>query len=367
MKFTLYMPTKVFYGKGCVKEQANEFKSFGNKALIVTGKSSGEKSGALKDVKDVLTSLSINYWIFDKVENNPSLETVNKGSLLARENSVTLIIAIGGGSPLDAAKAIAALSTNNIKPVELLTTSIKTPSLPIIAIPTTAGTGSEVTPYSILTAKQFNTKKNFYSPYSFPTITFLDYKYTCSLPNQVTIDTAFDAFTHLLESYLSIKSTPQSNIYAIEGLNAFSKCLFAISNNNFTDENRDQLLYASYMGGLAITLTGTTIIHAMGYSLTYYKELSHGHANTLFVGEYLRFNKQTVEEKINKVLSILKFYSIAELETYLLKHVGVKPNTSQEEINKFATLAMTQGSVKNNPTSVKENDIVKIYQKVLLR
>ncbi len=367
MKFTLYMPTKVFYGKDCVKEQASEFSTFGSKALIVTGKSSGVKSGALKDVTDILISLSIDYWVFDKVENNPSLETVKEGSIIAKANQVTLIIAIGGGSPIDAAKAIAALSTNNIEPIELLTTSIKAPSLPIIAIPTTAGTGSEVTPYSILTAKQFNTKKNFYSPYSFPTITFLDYQYTCSLPKSVTIDTAFDAFSHLLESYLSVNNTQQSAIYAIEGLKAFSNCLHAIDDRNFTDEIRDQLLYASYMGGLAITLTGTTIIHAMGYSLTYYKALSHGHANTLFIGEYLRFNNQVVKEKIDNVLRILKFSSVTELETYFLKHVGEKPITSQEEINQFAKLAMTQGSVKNNPRIVKERDIVKIYQKVLLR
>ncbi|MCK5811980.1 MAG: iron-containing alcohol dehydrogenase [Clostridiales bacterium] len=367
MKFTLYMPTKVFYGKNCVKEQAKEFSAFGNKALIVTGKSSGKKSGALKDVTDILISLSIEYWVFDKVENNPSLETVKKGSIIAKANQVSVIIAIGGGSPIDAAKAIAALSVNNIEPIELLTTSIKIPSLPIIVIPTTAGTGSEVTPYSILTAKQFNTKKNFYSPYSFPTITFLDYKYTCSLPDRVTIDTAFDAFSHLLESYLSNKCTKQSAIYAIEGLKVFANCLLAIDERKFTDNIRDQLLYASYMGGLAITLTGTTIIHAMGYSLTYYKALSHGHANTLFIGEYLRFNNQADKEKIENVLKILKFSAIIDLETYLLKNIGKKPTISQEEINKFATLAMTQGSVKNNPRVIKESDIIKIYQKVLLR
>jgi len=364
MEFNFNIPVQVFYGNNSIENNKNLFKQFGNKAVIVTGKTSGIKSGALKDVTKLLESINIDYCIYDEIINNPTLENVENGAIFAKKEKATFVIAIGGGSPIDGAKAIAALCTNNINPIDLINTSIKTPSLPIIAIATTAGTGSEVTPYSILTVNKFNTKKNFYSKYSFPKIAFVVPKYTYSLSDKVTIDTAFDAFSHLLESYLSKKSTANSDIFAIEGIKAFSKCINSINNRNFTERVRDNLMYASYLGGIAISHTGTTIVHAMGYSLTYFKNITHGHANSLLIGEYLRYNYDVVNEKIYNVLRILDFSNIAHLEKYLLTNVEAKPNISETEIEKFSALAYEQGSVKNNPKLVTKENIKEIYIKV---
>jgi len=364
MEFSFNMPVQVYYGNNCIAKNKSLIKVFGKKAVIVTGKTSAIKSGALEDIITSLKAIQVEYCIFDKVVNNPTLENVLEGALFAKKEKVDFVIAIGGGSPIDAAKAIAALCTNEIKPIDLVTTTIEIPSLPIIAIPTTAGTGSEVTPYSILSVNEMNTKKNFYSKFSFPKIAFIDAKYTHSLNDKITIDTAFDAFSHLLESYLSNKCTTQSSIFALEGIKAFSKCLNAIKCKMFTPKIRDHLMYASYLGGIAITHTGTTIVHAMGYSLTYFKNITHGHANTLLIGEYLRFNYDVVNEKTYNVLRILGFSNILELEDYLLNCIEIKPNISENEISQFAKLACTQGSIMNNPKFVNEKIIEDLYKKV---
>ncbi|MBN2853524.1 MAG: iron-containing alcohol dehydrogenase [Clostridia bacterium] len=365
MDFTLFMPTKVIFGKQCIFENGHLFKEFGKKALIITGKSSGKKSGALDDVIALLKKEEISYCVFDHVMNNPPLENISEGVLFAKKEKADFIIGIGGGSPIDAAKAIAALYTNELQPMDLFSHSLKNASLPIIAIPTTAGTGSEVTPYSVLSVRELKTKKSFSSPYSFPKIAFIDSTYTRSLPDEVTIDTAFDAFSHCMESYLSLKSNHQSELFALEGINAFSKCISAIKNRDFTDDIRDYLMYSSYMGGLAITMTGTNVIHAMGYSMTYFKNISHGHANTLFVGAFLRYNQSTVPEKTEKMLAILGFKDIMQFERFLLSNIKNEVTLSEEEIREYAQLACTQKNINNSPKKVDQSIIENMYSEVV--
>jgi len=364
VKFNFYIPTKVIYGNECVLENSKLFTQYGKKAIIVTGKHSGKISGALADVIKVLEKEKMQYCIFDKITNNPTLDNVLEGKIFAQKEKVDFVIAIGGGSPMDGAKAIAALCTNDIKPIDLLDNNLENPSLDIIAIPTTAGTGSEITPYAILTIKEKETKRSFSSVYNFPKVSFIDVKYTYTLSDKVTIDTAFDAFSHLLESYLSKKSTIWSDLFAIEGIKAFAKCINGIQTKAFTKDIRDNLMYASYMGGIAITHTGTTIVHAMGYSLTYFKKLSHGHANALLLGAYLRFNYNYTKDKINKVLNILQFDNIDILEQYFLNNVGNKPRMTEAEYIKFSKLAYSQKSVKNNCNKVDEKIIERIYKEV---
>ena len=186
--FKFHMPTKVIVGENCVTTNPQEL-IIGTRALIVTGKSSGKKSGALDDVISVLENGKIPYHVYDKVENNPEIGDMVKGGEYARECKADFIIAIGGGSPMDAAKAIGVYATNEVneefKPYDIFTGKYKNKPLPMVAIPTTAGTGSEVTPYSILTLHKEKTKKSFSCADSFFKTTFLDGRYTISLPLQV--------------------------------------------------------------------------------------------------------------------------------------------------------------------------------------
>lgn len=249
MHFQYLMPTKLFFGRGSIEQNSSELSAFGKTAMIVTGGNSAKLSGALSDICDVLDGQGIEYFIFDKVENNPSPKTVKAGGDAAKRAGADFIIGIGGGSPLDAAKAVAVLAVNDIDPLELYTNDFKNKPLPIIAVPTTAGTGSEVTPYSILTRDDLNTKMSFGNIDTFPKVAYLDSVYTESLPYHVTVNTAVDAFSHCLEGYLSRRSTPVSDVLASDGITIFGKCLESLIQREIDSDVRDNLLYMSMLGG----------------------------------------------------------------------------------------------------------------------
>ena len=289
---TYYMPTKIIKGEGCVLDSPNLL-ILGKKAFIVTGKHSGALSGALDDVKSVLENNKIPYHVYDKIENNPEISDMAEGGRMCREFGADFIVAIGGGSPLDAAKAISVYCTNEPRACsdftlyDIFSGQFKNDPLPMCAIPTTAGTGSEVTPYSILTLHKEQTKRSFSSPLVFYKAAFLDPKYTANLPLQITRNTAVDAMCHLLEGYTNKKSSNLTDYMAIEGLRLIGECKNGLLTGEISMEERDKLLYASCLGGIVISQTGTTVVHSMGYALTYFHDIPHGMANGYLVYGYL--------------------------------------------------------------------------------
>ncbi|ABN53779.1 MAG TPA: alcohol dehydrogenase [Hungateiclostridium thermocellum] len=362
MNFKFKIGTKVFFGKECVKENKAVFKDFRKRALLVTGKNSAKASGAFSDVVEVLEEYGIDYEIYDRVANNPSLENVKEGGEAARKFDADFIIGIGGGSPLDASKAVAVLATNDIEPVDLYKNVFENKPLPIIAIPTTAGTGSEVTPYSILTRDDMKTKKSFGNEDTFPAVAFIDARYTESMSYETTVDTALDAFTHALEGYLGRRSTPVSDILAVEAIRIFGECLENLLNNKFDYDVREKLLYMSMLGGMVISHTGTTIIHGMGYSLTYFKDIPHGRANGMLVREYLKYNYEAAKEKTDNVLRLLKVPSIDAFGEIIDRLIPQKPVLTKEEIELYASLAMKQNSTLSNARTVVKEDMEEIFK-----
>jgi len=366
MQFGFKIGTKVLFGKGCLIQNKELVAKCGKRALIVTGKNSAKASGALSHVEEILKEYNIDYSIYDRVENNPSLENVAEGGKAAREFKADFIIGIGGGSPLDASKAIAVLAVNDIEPLDLYKNVFENKPLPIVAIPTTAGTGSEVTPYSILTRDDIKTKMSFGNEDTFPKLAFIDATYTESMPYETAVDTAVDALSHAMEGYLSKRSTPVSDVLALEAMKVFSECTNAIIDNNIDFNIREKLLYVSMLGGMVISHTGTTIIHGLGYSLTYFKGIPHGRANGYFMQEYLKFNYEAVGEKINKILELFKVSSIDEFGDIIEKMVKKDLSLSSEEIKNYAALTMKQRSTSYNARQVNEKDLVEILEKTFL-
>jgi len=366
MQFGFKIGTKVLFGKGCLIQNKELVAKCGKRALIVTGKNSAKASGALSHVEEILKEYNIDYSIYDRVENNPSLENVAEGGKAAREFKADFIIGIGGGSPLDASKAIAVLAVNDIEPLDLYKNVFENKPLPIVAIPTTAGTGSEVTPYSILTRDDIKTKMSFGNEDTFPKLAFIDATYTESMPYETAVDTAVDALSHAMEGYLSKRSTPVSDVLALEAMKVFSECTNAIIDNNIDFNIREKLLYVSMLGGMVISHTGTTIIHGLGYSLTYFKGIPHGRANGYFMQEYLKFNYEAVGEKINKILELFKVSSIDEFGDIIEKMVKKDLSLSSEEIKNYAALTMKQRITSYNARQVNEKDLVEILEKTFL-
>lgn len=359
--------SKIIFGSQAVKESSNLLEDIGKNALIVIGQGgSARKNGALHDVCELLQNASITWDIFDQVEANPSIDTVRAGARLAQANKSDFIIGIGGGSPLDAAKAIAILAVNELDNDALLNLQFKN-VLPVIAIPTTAGTGSEVTPYAILTFPLMETKKNIASPKITPRLAILDPAYTCDLPFRVTVDTAVDAYSHALESYLAVRSTPLSELYAREALRILGKQLEMLTKIKKLDmDQREALLYGSMLGGMAISTTGTSIPHAMGYYLTFFKGITHGRANGMIMPAYMDFNlRRSNHPKVKEALILSGFQNLEQFADLMTDLCGQAPVCNEAEKDKFITQTLQAKNLVNNIVSPAQEDLVWMLEHML--
>ncbi len=364
MKFSYQMPVKVIMGKGCVRQNADLFNKGWKKALIVTGKFSAKKNGAQDDVCHALSECGIQWEIFDDVEPNPSVVNVRNGAKAAIEVCADVIVGIGGGSPMDAAKAIAFLATNLVDDETLFKGAFETRPLPVIAVPTTAGTGSEVTQYSIITVPEEKTKKNLCHSALFPEIAFLDASYMEKLPHDITINTAIDAFSHAVESYLSKRSCSMSSIVALESMAVTCSCFETLrKHETIPFEIREKLLFGSMLGGVAISQTGTTAVHAMGYSLTCSDNIDHGRANGLLLCESLKFVYQQNSEKIDKIISVTGFKDINLLEVLFQAMIGRYNILSDDDIRHYTDLAIKAKSITNSVPQPDYDDVFGIYKR----
>ena len=363
-QFNYFMPTKIFFGRGQVKMHPEIFASAGKKALIVTGRQSAKINGSYNDVIETLQQAGVASVLFDEVEENPSLETIEAGARIGLVHHVDFVVGIGGGSPMDAAKAMAVFIKNPQINQGTIFQSEKLDHVPVIAIATTSGTGSEVTPYSIVTSKADRTKKNL-GQSVFPIAAFLDSHYTDALPYHITVHTAIDAFTHLVEGYLNTNATRFSDQLAEDGFRLFGNCFRSLCSKNLNFEFRDTVMYTSMIAGVVIAQTGTSLPHGMGYALTYHKGLAHGVANGILTIEYLKIFKNF--SKIESMLNLLGYQTLSELEDVFKVLMPDVVQISEEEIKEFSEAIMSnQAKIKNHPETVTLDQIITIYKKSLL-
>lgn len=369
--FKFFIPTKVLVGENVIRKNADAL-LLGKRALIVTGKTSGEKSGALGDVLSVLEANHIPVTVFNQIENNPTLETTAEGGRIAREFGADFIIGIGGGSPLDAAKAIAVFATNEPIPgsgfemPDIMKGSFPNEPLPMVAVPTTAGTGSETTPYSILTLHSIKNKQSFSSEKVFYKVAFLDGRYMKNLPLQVLRNTVVDAISHLLEGYTNTKSSLSTDYIALEGLRIIGEKLPSLSTGNYSVDDCTALLWAATLGGIVISHTATTIVHSMGYPITYYKDIPHGMANGLLLGEYLARTSCVLPEKVSLALANLGFQDCDAFSAFLHAILPCDVSFSAEELAAWSETAIKAKNVATCPFRVTRETEEAIYRSCLL-
>lgn len=359
------MPTKIIAGRNAVAKNSDQL-VLGRKAFIVTGRHSGYASGALQDVCDIFLEKGIDFVIYDKIENNPSIENVYEAGKEAVMCDADFVVGIGGGSPLDASKAIAVYAANPIAPMDIYKGDFKKKPLPIAAIPTTAGTGSEVTPYAILTLHQAGTKRSFTCEDCFPKVAFLDGKYTQKLPLQTTRNTAVDAMCHCIEGYLTNKSSEASDYIALEGLSIIGKNIDALIDGNFSFDVCQDMLWVSCLGGITISQTSTTIVHSMGYQLTYCRDIPHGMANGLLLGSFLEWCYDTAQNRIDTVLDSLGIKDIEELKSIMKKLLPCDEKFSMQEIERWVDVSITAKNINTPPKPVDRGVELSIYSKSLL-
>ena len=363
-----YMPTKIIFEEKCLFTYKDEFKSLGKKCLIVTGRSSARKSGALSDLLEVFKEIDIDAFVFDEIMENPTFEILQKAKNEFRDSGIDFVVGIGGGSPLDASKMIGVLLENPAIDARDLISTEGLSSKPIIAIPTTSGTGSETTPYSIITDHKAQ-KKLSCMPKIFPQIAFLDTRYYMTMPDSVIRSTAVDALCHLTEGYLIKKSNCYSDEIAMSGLKFFVNAMNALRSGKFTKEMHENLIHASTFAGIVISHTGTGIPHGFGYHLTYNHGVPHGKATALFLGSMVEMHISKHHKHIDKgykLLEIIGFKTPLELRQFIFDIVG--PYTiSNEDFELYTELEFkNKRKLKSHDFEINREDIRKAFKESLI-
>ena len=365
MNFSMFMPVDLKSGIGCVKENKSCF-ALGGHALLVTGRHAAKACGAQDDVIAVLDALGIAHTVYDCIGENPLMSVCHAGGQKAHEVGADFVIGIGGGSAMDAAKAIAAYAANpTLSGEALMTAARENRSLPIILIPTTAGTGSEVNPYAVLTLDGQDKKwtfKDFEQAYA--KYAFLDARYTASLSEKYTLSCALDAFAHCAESYLSPKGDELSRLFAGYG----ARVLYAFirdfrAGEPISLETREALLYASCAGGIAINKTGTGFPHPLGYNITLMRGVPHGAACGAFYREYLTYN-ECGDAALCQALYDAIGADSEEIKTVIPEKSDVHLTLDAETIAMFVDKVKGAGNYKNSPYVINEQEMTEIYTRL---
>jgi alcohol dehydrogenase class IV len=351
MKFKFYMPAKVI--AGAIIESAETLKSFGKKPLIVCGKSSAKACGAIDDIEAIFGKSAI----YNKIEPNPSVTTVKNGAQFAKEIGADFIIGIGGGSPLDAAKMIAVWAKCEA-PIEDVSGAER---LPLVLIPTTIGTGSEVTKYSVLTDEKTHSKINVAADLLFPDLAVLDGKYCLGLPISVARNTALDALSHCIEGILSKNASSISDLFAKEGIRIISSKFSVLMDGKISAEDYEQLLYASTLAGFVIAQTGTCAVHAAGYALTSDKNIDHGRANALLLVDVLRRFPSDKTAKLYEIMGL----SAAHFALIISELLGKRDSITADEIRLFAEKTMLAKNIANGVFAPSIDEVREIYRNSL--
>ncbi len=371
---------KIVFGSGAVEqllEHVHELK--GSKPLVVLDRNLS-LSGFKERVSDLFESGGMDYILFDRVEGEPPLELADEGAKIALKERCDLVVGIGGGSTMDVAKAVAVIAANKGRAKDYLgLNKVPGPGLPKIMVPTTAGTGSEVTFTSVFIRKKLKKKEGMNSPWLYPELALLDPVLTLSVPSNVTAATGIDALCHAIESYTSINSSPMSELVSLEAIRLISSDLRTCVHDGSNLRARENVLLGSLYAGLGLANAGVTAVHSLSYPLGGKYGISHGVANTVLLPYVMRFNLPGAVEKFAVVaetmgefvddLSLREAANLAveAVEELIedcdmdisLEELGV----GEEDFPELAKVAMTVARpLENNPRKVTVEDAIEIYE-----
>ena len=362
--FSFYMPVNIIGDNNVLQNNKGIFSTLGKKCLVVTGASSAKKSGALDDVIAIFDELDIEYTIFNKITENPLTTTCYEGGKVAREMQADFVVGIGGGSPLDASKAVCVYATNpQIIDDGIYTDKVVNEPLPLIVIGTTAGTGSEVSGVSVLTRKngrkQSISGKNYYAKYA-----LADAKYTYSVPYRTTVSTALDALAHAIESMFSPRADFLTQQFALISIKMIYPILEKLNNKEIpTEEERNTLYFASLYAGFALNKGGTGFPHGMGYALTEDYGVPHGIACAIFLPRYLNEAKKSNSSLFNQVLNAMNTDENS-IERLIFDLCDLHLSIPNEKIDEYVARWENLKNFKNSPTDFNNIDAGSLMKKL---
>jgi len=366
--FDYYAPTEIVFGCGRISEVGTKAARFGKKALLVTMLESSSVSAIYKRVKKLLMVAGIDVAHFQGVIQNPTTDIISAGANLAKDFGAEVIIGLGGGSSMDTAKAIAVEATHAGTAWDYLyyTAGPSEKTLPIIAIGTTAGTGSQTTPCAVITNTKRKDKSAIWHRNIFPKVAIVDPELTLTLPSSITAQTGFDAFCHNFEAYLSVNTNQLVEALALDAIRDIIMYLPKAYSHGADVEARSKMAWADTLGGLTNASAGVTLPHGLGMQVGgHCPHVAHGQALAAIYPEFTRYTCPAAIEKFAKVGRIFnrdldgKSDSVAaeeccnEIDNFLKKidlWIGFKDlKVSKEDLREIADCGQVLGDYKNNP------------------
>jgi alcohol dehydrogenase class IV len=345
----------LFTGADSSLELCEAIAQIGIKKLLIVSDEVLVSLGLLNKITAKLDELSVSYVVYDAILPDPTYDQVENGLSFLKQNQCEAVLAVGGGSPIDASKAICARATND-KPITKMAGLFKLRSapLPFFAVPTTAGTGSEVTIVSVVSDPVTHQKTPIIDPKLVPMMAALDGNLMLGLPAGVTAATGMDALTHAIESYISVNATPETSGYALAAVKLIMKNLEIAVKDGKNFEARQNMAMASYYAGLAFTKAGVGYVHAIAHNFGALYATPHGLANSIVLPHILEFSKDDITTKLAELAVASDLKTNRQSENQLADKFIKQIRFMQKEFNIPETL-----------DSLKQDDIPKIAKLAL--
>ncbi|HHW45158.1 MAG TPA: iron-containing alcohol dehydrogenase [Desulfotomaculum sp.] len=381
--FTFQLKTTVCFGANVVSGIVDWCRNYNAKRILVVTDQGVRKAGILEKVEKILSDAGIESVVFDDVKPDPGLETIHRCASCFRENKCDLILAVGGGSPIDTAKGARVIVENggHIRDYAGVNKVPRAPVTPLIAIPTTSGTGSEVTTFAVLSDWENRMKITISSPFLAPEVAVVDPLLTMTAPPSVTAASGIDALSHAIETYVSLKAQPPAEAFALKAIELIGESLRTAVADGSDKEARTRMSLGSLLAGMAFNNSLLGLTHSIGAALSGHAHVSHGMAIGLLLPYVMEFNAMARMEKFSKIAVALgedvKGLSLREAALRSVKAVRElvedislprrleEVGVTGDVIEGMAKDAMGHGMLKFNPRAVTEKDIMAILRKAL--
>ena len=374
------VPGQIISGSGALNMAEEVLKGLGKKALIVTDKVMIQLGNCAK-VEAALKNQGVEYAIYSEIVGEPTDTMIENGLKLYKEEGCDFLVALGGGSPIDSMKAIGSLVINGGCISDYMGKVIDVEMPPMVAIPTTAGTGSEATQFTIITDTKKNIKMLLKGKVLMPSLAIIDPQFTMTAPPKITAATGLDALCHAVEAYTSRKAQTLSDTFAMSAVKRIFKSLPAAFKDGSNEEARVQMSVAALEAGIAFNNASVTIIHGMSRPIGALFHVAHGLSNAMLLKECLTFalegaydrfadlgravgvavDTDSDKEASEKFLAAVEVIT-KELETPTLGEFGIDKDEFFKVIDKMAFDAMDSGSPQNTMREVTEDDVKQIYR-----
>ena len=378
--FTITQPTQIHFGTGIIKRLPEVAAGFGGTNALVVLDPGLIQAGLDSNITRALEAGNMTYTIYSEIDPEPGLRLADRGTEIAREHNCDCVIGVGGGSAMDVAKAIAILLTNGGRAVDYLGLGkIEKPGVPKIMVPTSAGTGAEVTFTAVFINEETGSKGGMNGDPLYPEAAVLDPELTLSLPPHVTAATGIDALTHALEAYTSVQAHPVSEMYSLQAIELIATNLRTAYADGRNIEARSNMLLASLLGGKALAMAGVGLVHAMAYPLGGMFGIPHGLANAVLLPYVTEFNLIGNLEKHALLAEMLggdtnnmslrdSAHVLVEEMHQLNSDLAIPASLSDlgipdDRIEEMAKIALTVARpVENNPRQPTLENVMMIYE-----